>query len=141
MNIIIIGAGIGGLSAGCLLAKQGHSVTILEKNDSVGGKMNEIEADGFRFDTGPSLFTMPYILDGLLQECGTSLSKELEIVPLDINCRYFFRDGMQFDNYSDRAQMLREIRRMAPDDEKYYIKFLLRFLTVYVYCWVITKTV
>ena len=124
MNIIIIGAGIGGLSAGCLLAKQGHSVTILEKNDSVGGKMNEIEADGFRFDTGPSLFTMPYILDGLLQECGTSLSKELEIVPLDINCRYFFRDGMQFDNYSDRAQMLREIRRMAPDDEKYYIKFL-----------------
>ena len=59
MNITIIGAGIGGLSAGCLLAKQGHEVTILEKNDSVGGKMNEITSDGFRFDTGPSLFPMP----------------------------------------------------------------------------------
>lgn len=124
MNIIIIGAGIGGLSAANLLAKQGHTVTILEKNDSVGGKMNEITKKGFRFDTGPSLFTMPYVLDGLLQECGTSLSKELEMVPLDINCRYFFQDGMQFDNYSDRAQMLREIRRIAPKDEKAYIKFL-----------------
>ncbi|MEP1150346.1 MAG: phytoene desaturase family protein [Balneola sp.] len=124
MNIIIIGAGIGGLSAGCLLAKQGHDVTILEKNDCVGGKMNEIEADGFRFDTGPSLFTMPYILDRLLKECGTSLSSELDMIPLDINCRYFFQDGMQFDNYSDRAQMLKEIRRIAPSDEKAYIKFL-----------------
>lgn len=124
MNIIIIGAGIGGLSAGCLLAKQGHEVTILEKNDSVGGKMNEITADGFRFDTGPSLFTMPYILDGLLQECETSLAKELDLVPLDINCRYFFQDGMQFDNYSDRAQMLKEVRRIAPDDEQAYLKFL-----------------
>ncbi|XWN38412.1 MAG: phytoene desaturase family protein [Balneola sp.] len=124
MNIIIIGAGIGGLSAACLLAKQGHSVTILEKNESVGGKMNEITKNGFRFDTGPSLFTMPYILDGLLKECGTSLSGELEMVPLDINCRYFFQDGMQFNNYSDRAQMFREIRRIAPEDEKAYIKFL-----------------
>jgi phytoene desaturase len=124
MNIIIIGAGIGGLSAGCLLAKKGHEITILEKNDSVGGKMNEVAADGYRFDTGPSLFTMPYILDGLLQECGTSLSKELETVALDINCRYFFQDGMQFDNYSDRAQMLKEVRRFAPEDEKSFLKFL-----------------
>lgn len=124
MNIIIIGAGIGGLSAGCLLAKQGHKVTILEKNGAAGGKMNEITANGFRFDTGPSLFTMPYILDELLQECGTSLSKELEIVLLDINCRYFFQDGMRFDNYSDKAQMLKEVRRIASDDEKAYLKFL-----------------
>lgn len=124
MNIIIIGAGIGGLSAGCLLAKQGHDVTILEKNNTAGGKMNEIEAQGFRFDTGPSLFTMPYILDGLLQECGTSLSKELDMIALDINCRYFFQDGMQFNNYSDRSQMLKEIRRIAPKDEKAYVKFL-----------------
>lgn len=124
MNITIIGAGIGGLSAGCLLAKQGHDVRILEKNDSVGGKMNELSIDGFRFDTGPSLFTMPYILDGLLQECGTSLSEELDMVPLDINCRYFFQDGMQFDNYSHQAQMLKEVQRIAPKDEKAYSKFL-----------------
>jgi len=124
MNIIIIGAGIGGLSAGCLLAKQGHTVTILEKNETVGGKMNEIKADGFRFDTGPSLFTMPYILDGLLKECGTSLIKELDMIALDINCRYFYQDGTQFDNYSDPAKMLKEVRRIAPDDEKAYKNFL-----------------
>lgn len=124
MNITIIGAGIGGLSAGCLLAKQGHAVTILEKNDSAGGKMNEITSNGFRFDTGPSLFTMPYILDGLLQECGTSLSEEIDMIPLDINCRYFFQDGMQFDNYSDKAKMLKEVRRISPNDEKAYLKFL-----------------
>lgn len=124
MNIIIIGTGIGGLSAGCLLAKQGHDVIILEKNDSVGGKLNEIISDGFRFDTGPSLFTMPYILDGLLQECGTSLIKELDMIALNVNCRYFYQDGTRFDNYSDRAQMLKEVRRIAPEDEKSYLKFL-----------------
>ena len=63
MNITIIGAGIGGLSTACLLAKQGHQVSVFEKNTGVGGKMNIVEAEGFRFDTGPSLLTMPHILE------------------------------------------------------------------------------
>lgn len=124
MNIIIIGAGIGGLSAACLLANKGHKVTIFEKNDSVGGKLNEINEQGYRFDTGPSLFTMPYILDELLKECGTSIEQELELLPLTINCRYFFADGVRFDNFSDKDKTIKEIRTFADEDAIPFTKFL-----------------
>ena len=65
MDIKIIGAGLGGLAASCLLAHKGHDVTVLEKNSSPGGKINELSIDGYRFDTGPSLLTMPFILEKL----------------------------------------------------------------------------
>ncbi len=124
MNIIIIGAGIGGLSAACLLASKGHSVTVLEKNANAGGKMNKYTESGFRFDTGPSLFTMPYILDEVFKQCGTLLDEQLELVPLDVNCRYFYQDGTRFDNFTDLEEMLEEIRRFAPEDEQAFLKFL-----------------
>ncbi len=124
MNIIIIGAGIGGLSAACLLASKGHTVTVLEKNAKAGGKMNEHTESGFRFDTGPSLFTMPYILDDVFKQCGTSLDEQLELVPLDVNCRYFYQDGTQFDNFTNLDKMLEEIERFAPEDKTAYLKFL-----------------
>ncbi|WP_040368120.1 phytoene desaturase family protein [Balneola vulgaris] len=124
MKISIIGAGIGGLSAACLLARKGHSVTIFERNDNVGGKMNQIQTDEFRFDTGPSLFTMPYILDELYLQCGTSIEQELELEPLDINCRYFFQDGTIFNNYTDLNLTLDEISNFAPNDVGAFLQFL-----------------
>ncbi len=124
MNITIIGAGIGGLSVACLLAAKGHEVTILEKNDTVGGKMNEVRAAGYRFDTGPSLFTMPHILDDLFRKCGTSIENQLELVPLEINCRYFYPDGTTFDNYADQNRTLSEIEKIAPEDAEAYTGFL-----------------
>ena len=57
-QVLVLGAGIGGLSAAIHLAAKGHRVTVLEKNPSVGGKMSEVRAEGFRFDTGPSVMTM-----------------------------------------------------------------------------------
>ena len=63
MKVTIIGAGIGGLASAVLLATQGHEVHVFEKNDRVGGKMNYVKKNGFHFDTGPSLITMPYILE------------------------------------------------------------------------------
>lgn len=124
MNITIIGAGIGGLSAACLLAAKGHNVTILEKNDTIGGKMNEVRSGGYRFDTGPSLFTMPHILDGLFRKCGTSIEEQLKLIPLRINCRYFYPDGVIFDNYANQRDTLSEIEKIAPEDAAAYSKFL-----------------
>lgn len=124
MNITIIGAGIGGLSAACLLAKQGHTVTVLEKNEGIGGKMNQVEQNGYRFDTGPSLFTMPEIFASLFEYCGTTLSEQLELIPLNNNCRYFYQDGTQFNNYSDLDKTLKEVKRIAPEDEQAFVKFL-----------------
>jgi len=70
MKIAIIGAGLGGLSAACLMAAKGHNITVFEKNKGSGGKINQIKARGFRFDTGPSLLTMPHVLKELFSQCG-----------------------------------------------------------------------
>ena len=64
-EVVVVGAGLGGLAAACRLAKQGLSVVMLEKNDTVGGKVNVVEAGGYSFDTGASLLTMPHVLEEL----------------------------------------------------------------------------
>jgi len=79
MKISVIGAGIGGLSAACLLADKGHEITVFEKNEHPGGKMNEFNAKGYRFDTGPSLLTMPFILEKLFKRCGASFSEQVTL--------------------------------------------------------------
>ncbi len=124
MNISIIGAGIGGLSSACLLAAKGHRVTVFEKNDNVGGKMNQIIAAGFRFDTGPSLLTMPFVLEKLFEECGASLSDYIELVPLNPISKYFYADGTQFSNFNNQVATLEQIRTFAPEDETAYLEFL-----------------
>ena len=121
---IVIGAGLGGLSISSLLASRGYDVTVYEKNDTYGGKMQEFEMDGYRFDTGPSLFTMPFILEKLFEECGESLSEYIFFKELDPLCRYFYQDQTIFDNYSNRAETIEEIRKFAPEDDVSYSHFL-----------------
>ncbi|MDZ7693905.1 MAG: oleate hydratase [Balneolaceae bacterium] len=113
MKIGIIGAGIGGLSAAVLLAKDGHEVSIYEKNEGVGGKMNQVRAKGYRFDTGPSLLTIPELLSGLFSQCGENMDDYLQLEPLDPLCRYFYPNKTVFDNFDDLEQALAEVRRIA----------------------------
>jgi phytoene dehydrogenase-like protein len=122
-KVIVIGAGLGGLAVSSLLANRGFDVTIFEKNSTHGGKMQEMEIEGFRFDTGPSLFTMPFILEKLFETCGETLHDFLVFEELDPLCRYFYRDGVCFDNYSDVEKSKREIREFAPEDEEAYSEF------------------
>lgn len=124
MNITIIGAGIGGMSAACLLAAKGHTVTVYEKNEQVGGKMNEVISEGYRFDTGPSLLTMPYVLERLFSACGKNMSDYLTLLPLSPICRYSYKDGTQFNCFDDRLKTMKEIRAIAPEDEQAYSDFL-----------------
>lgn len=124
MHVVVIGAGIGGLAAAALLGKEGHRVTVYERNTRVGGKMNEIKTEGFRFDTGPSLLTMPELLRDLFKRCGADMADYLELVPVEPLCRYFYRDGTILDSYHDRSKALEEIRRIAPGDAKAYADFL-----------------
>ncbi|MFO7800651.1 MAG: phytoene desaturase family protein, partial [Rhodohalobacter sp.] len=121
---IIIGAGLGGLAASALLASQGYSVTVFEKNSTHGGKMQELNVGDFRFDTGPSLFTMPFILKKLFKECGEELRDYLEFNELEPVCRYFFKDETVFDNYSDRKRSKQQIEQFAPEDAESYSEFL-----------------
>ncbi len=123
-NIHVIGAGLGGLAISCLLASKGHKVTVFEKNDAPGGKINQIESAGFRFDTGPSLLTMPSLLEELFSRCGADINDYLILKPVEPICRYFYRDGTVLSCYQHRDKMLDEISRIAPEDVSAYKEFL-----------------
>jgi len=124
MDIKIIGAGLGGLAVSCLLAKKGHTVSIFEKNERPGGKIDEIRARGFRFDTGPSLLTMPFILESLFDFCDVDINDYLDIQPVDPICRYFYPNGTQFDCFQDSSLNIAQIQEFAPSDVEAYEEFL-----------------
>lgn len=117
MNIAVIGSGIGGLCAAIRLANKGHRVTVYEKNSTPGGKMAEIRSKGYRFDTGPSLFTLPQLLDELFTESGEKLRDYLTYDLLENNCKYFFSDGTEFNFYHDKDKLKKEVE--AKTSESY----------------------
>jgi len=130
-RIIVIGAGIGGLASACLFAAQGHRVSVYEKNSTPGGKMQQLKKNGYRFDTGPSLFTMPFQLETLFDMCGEKLENYLLYTDLKPLTRYFFQDGLVFDNYLDKEENAREIQKFAPESVDEYNKFLKRAEKIY----------
>ncbi|MCE0523337.1 MAG: phytoene desaturase family protein [Methylacidiphilales bacterium] len=94
---LVIGAGLGGLAAAIRLARAGHAVEVWEKNSEPGGKARELSADGFRWDMGPSLLTMPHVLRDLFASAAERMEEHLELVRLDSACRYFWTDGTLID--------------------------------------------
>ena len=109
-SVDIIGGGLGGLSAAIRLAKMGFQVRLYEKNESLGGKMNTFVQDGFYFDTGPSLITMPFVIEELFECAGFNISDYIELlVPINPVCRYFYEDLTVFDASSDIETMLDRI--------------------------------
>lgn len=82
-RVVVIGAGIAGLATAGLLARDGHDVTVLEKNDRVGGRAGVLETDGFRFDTGPSWYLMPEVFEHFFAMMGTSTAEQLTLRTLD----------------------------------------------------------
>jgi len=93
MKIAVIGSGIGGLATACRLALKGHKVVVYEKNKLPGGKLSEIKEQGFRFDTGPSLFTLPDQIDELFKLSGEGTAQNGKYIKLDTICKYFFESG------------------------------------------------
>ena len=115
MRVVIIGAGIGGLACGVRLAAQGYAVTILEKNDTVGGRANRYSAGGFTFDTGPTLLMMPDTLETLFQDVGRERFDYLSLQRLDPAYQLLFSDGRLLD-FTQRLRALEaEVRRFGPD--------------------------
>ncbi|MHA7285443.1 phytoene desaturase family protein [Arthrobacter sp. MDT3-44] len=101
-DVVVIGGGIGGLATSALLAREGHSVTLLEKRGQVGGRAGSWEQDGFRFDTGPSWYLMPEVIDHFFRLMGTSAAEQLDLVKLDPGYRVVFEEGGAVDVPADR---------------------------------------
>ncbi|MCF8411936.1 MAG: phytoene desaturase [Melioribacteraceae bacterium] len=124
MNAAVIGAGLGGLAAAIRLAKMGVEVDLFEQNNFAGGKAGEIVKDGFRFDTGPSLLTMPFVLDDLIEFAGEKRADHFQFEPLEIICKYFYSDKSEIIAYSDADKFCREIENKTIDSAASIRKFL-----------------
>jgi phytoene desaturase len=110
----VVGGGLGGLAAACTLAARGYDVTLLERNAWLGGKAAVLEAEGFRFDMGPTILLMPSVLARIFAEAGRELDDALDLVPLDPQWRSFFEDGTTLDLHADRAAMSGALDAFAP---------------------------
>lgn len=121
---VVIGAGIGGLSAAIRLAAKGYPVTIYEKNGTVGGKMSEFRADGYRWDIGPSLITMRNVLIDLFAAAHRRLEDYLDLIPIEPLTRYFYPDGTNLDMTRDLPRLLEKIAALDERDVEGYLNFL-----------------
>lgn len=96
-RVVVVGAGVGGLAAAVRLQAAGHRVSVLERADAIGGKLGTLVHDGFVFDTGPSLVTMPHVLADLFAATGAPVDEVLALQRLDVACRYTFPDETVLD--------------------------------------------
>ncbi|MFO1511720.1 MAG: phytoene desaturase family protein [Verrucomicrobiota bacterium] len=123
-QVIIIGAGPGGLASAILLAASGVRVKILERLPIIGGRTSSLECDGFKFDLGPTFFLYPRVLEEIFRAAGTSLRAEVEMVRLDPQYRIQFGAGGQLDCTPDIAVMEKQIAALSPADAPGFRRFL-----------------
>ena len=113
MHVVIVGAGLGGLSAACHLAGRGHDVEVIERADVPGGRAGLLDLDGYRFDTGPSVLTMTGILSDVFAAAGEDMAGHLTLLPVDPMYRACFPDGSELRVWHGRERMTAEIRDFA----------------------------
>jgi phytoene desaturase len=107
-HIIIIGSGVAGLSAAIRLRAAGMHVQVFEANDYPGGKLSQFEVNGYRFDAGPSLFTMPHFLEELFADSNADLRNYFTYIRKEIVCKYYFEDGTRFTAFADKERYAEE---------------------------------
>ena len=120
----IVGGGLGGLAAACTLAARGHKVTLMERNEWLGGKAAVLEKDGFRFDMGPTILTMPRVLERVFAEAGRDMADYLDLRRLDPQWRCFYDDGTVLDLRDDPKEAAAAIGRLSPPDREGFERFM-----------------
>ena len=123
-RVVIVGAGIGGLATAMRLAAQSYSVTVLEKNATVGGRANIREEGGYRFDTGPSLLLMTDVYRELFGVCGEDFDSLVPLIKMEPNYRVHFGDGSTLEMSSDLATMVANLEKIEPGVAPGYYRFL-----------------
>lgn len=131
-KVVVVGAGVGGLSAALSLAAQGLNVTVLERQATPGGKLRELEVDGQRIDAGPTVFTMRWVFDELFEAAGLRFSEQVALAPAAILARHAWCDGALLDLHADPWRSAEAIAAFAgPREGKRFIDFTQRAARVY----------
>ncbi len=117
MTTVVIGAGVGGLSAAIALAARGEQVVVLEAQYGPGGKLLPVTLNDAVFDSGPTVLTMRWVFDALFALCGDELDRNLVLKQQDVLARHYWTGGVGFDLYRDQAQTIDAIGRFAGRDE------------------------
>jgi len=120
----VIGSGIGGLATAIRLALKGYDVHVFEKNSQPGGKLGELSLSGCRFDTGPSLFTLPSLVDELFTLTGENPRDHFRYIALPSSCRYFYDDGALLNAWTDRHRFASEVQSVTGEPAEKVIAFL-----------------
>ncbi|MEM7013130.1 MAG: FAD-dependent oxidoreductase, partial [Verrucomicrobiota bacterium] len=119
-KVIVIGAGLGGISAAVSLRAEGFDVAVYEKNSRIGGKLNFQEIDGFGFDLGPSIFTLPQYFQSLWERAGKKMEDYVELQPVTPHWRNFFEDGSSLDLYQEDDLMRAELSKLDGDADEHW---------------------
>jgi phytoene desaturase len=123
-SVIVIGAGIGGLAVSARLAAAGHHVTVLEQAAHPGGRTASLDLDGYRFDTGPTLFLMPDVFAETYAALGERMADHLDLVRIDPTYRVHFHDGSSIDLTSNLASMREQLDALEPGSFAEFLAFM-----------------
>ncbi|GFZ79376.1 phytoene desaturase [Paenibacillus marchantiophytorum] len=123
-KVIVIGGGLGGMSAAIRLAHAGYQVTVLEQQPTLGGKLQRVVLGGFHFDRGPSTITMPQVFEQVFTNVGRRMEDYVTFYPVDPGTRNHFHDGTSVDTSSDLAKMEAQIAVFSPADAKHLRAFM-----------------
>ena len=123
-KVIVIGAGIAGIAAAIRQAVKGHEVAVYEANAYPGGKLSAFRSGDFRFDAGPSLFTMPHYVDELFTLAGKNPKEAFSYEKLETVCRYFYEDGTRINAWANRDKLAEEIALKTKDSASSVHQFL-----------------
>ena len=124
-KVIVIGAGLGGLSAAISLRQAGYEVEVFEKNAQIGGKLNVLTERGYTFDLGPSILTLPHIFERLFERSGRKMADYFSIRALRPHWRNFFADGVTLDLHPEPEKMAAEARKVGepPENIERFLKY------------------
>lgn len=124
-RVVVVGAGLGGLSAALRLAGAGRSVTVVERSEVPGGRAGRLTVDGYAFDTGPTVLTMPDLIADAFDCVGERMEDWLELAPVSPLYRAFYPDGSRIDVLADPQEMAAEVERVCgPAEAAGYLRFV-----------------